>query len=205
MTVVKNLFLFMPPTHWWLQRSPEEFKLRVAQFYTYNSFRCKSKWYHSYRIYSMALNSAFAWFIGRQARKNKVTIGSIEAFMKHMFRAVDRFRIVIFTLHAIDGEVRIRAFLRWRKRMACRSCRDIWIGFVFLSTEGMSRKRTVFLCEDLSSKIPNLKVYFYLAIRQISTARYLRSCNSGSLLLTFEQIGNTARKIQGNINEISRW
>lgn len=47
----------------------------------------------------------------RQARKNKVTIENIEAFMKHVFRAVDRFRIVIFTLHAIDGEVRIWALL----------------------------------------------------------------------------------------------
>lgn len=47
----------------------------------------------------------------RQAKKNKVTIESIEAFMKHVFRAVDRFRIVIFTLHAIDGEVRIWARL----------------------------------------------------------------------------------------------
>lgn len=32
--------------------------------------------------------------------------------MKHVFRAVDRFRIVIFTLHAIDGKVRIRESLR---------------------------------------------------------------------------------------------
>jgi len=34
--------------------------------------------------------------------------------MKHVFRAVDRFCIVIFTLYAINGSAQIRMSLRWR-------------------------------------------------------------------------------------------
>lgn len=140
MTVVKKLF----PFYLCFQQlvtaafARRVLKLRASHNFTFISQSEKIYIIFVSDIYSTALNPAFAWFIGDRPRKNKVTIGSIAAFMKHVFRAAGRFSYcnIHTTRDWRQNEVRIRASFCGDANER-RSRRDIWIGFVLLSTAAL--------------------------------------------------------------------